>query len=393
MVVRPANRIQRLPDQLFAHLVQAVEDKRQQGIDVINLGQGNPDQPTPAHIVESLKAAAENPRYHRYISFRGLVALKEAVARWYWERYAVTLDPQSEIAILIGSKIGIEELSLALINPGEGVLVPDPGYPDYLSGIYLAGGTLHSWPLLEENHFLPPLDHWPDNTRLAFVNFPNNPTGRMAPAAYFDQLIDRALSRHVLLAHDLAYGDITFDGRQAVSLLARPGGKEAGVEFTTLSKSYNMAGWRIGFAAGHPDVIRYLELLQDHLHCSQWGAIQEAAIAALTGPQESVQALCRTYQSRRDAFLAEARRAGWDIPPSEGSIFIWCPVPRTRPSLEWAHLFLSEAEVMVAPGSAFGMHGEGYVRVALTEPADRLVEAARRLARIIQREAAASHAG
>jgi aminotransferase len=384
MMVQPANRIQRLPQQLFAHLVQEVEDKRRQGIDVINLGQGNPDLPTPAHIVDALQEAAVNPRYHRYISFRGLSTLKEAVAQWYWERYAVDLDPSSEVAILIGSKIGLEEVSLAFVNPGDAVLAPDPGYPDYLSGIRLAGGDLHPWPLVAARQYLPPLDDWPATTRLAFINYPNNPTGRLAPAAFFDQLIQRALSTHVILAHDLAYGDIAFDGRRAISLLSRPGGKDVGIEFTTLSKSYNMAGWRIGFAAGHRDIIRYLELLQDHLHCSQWGAIQEAAIAALTGPQDSVRLLCQTYEARRNTFITAAAQHGWNIPPSEGSIFIWCPVPPHRTSMEWAHLFLEKGQVMVAPGSAFGSHGEGYVRVALTEPSERLHEAAGRLATLLR---------
>lgn len=382
--MKPANRLERLPNQLFAGLMQQVEKKRQQGIDVINLGQGNPDQPTPDHIVEALREAAGNPQYQRYISFRGLTSLKEAVAEWYWTRHQVRLDPSREIAILIGSKIGLEELSLALVNPGDQVLAPDPGYPDYLSGIALAGGEMVPWALEAANQFLPALDiDWPERTRLAFVNYPNNPTGRLAPAAFYDALIARAAASGTIIAHDLAYGDITFDGHQAVSLLSRPGGIESGIEFTTLSKSYNMAGWRIGFAAGNAEIIGYLELLQDHLHCSQWGAVQEAARVALLGPQDGVAQLRHEYQSRRDAFIHAAADAGWAIPPSDGSIFLWCPVPKTFTAFEWASRFLDESAVMAAPGTGFGAHGEGYVRIALTEAAPRLEEAARRMAKIL----------
>ncbi|NMP21358.1 aminotransferase class I/II-fold pyridoxal phosphate-dependent enzyme [Sulfobacillus sp. DSM 109850] len=381
--MKPADRIGRLPHQLFAALVEQVEAKRQQGIDVINLGQGNPDGPTPPHIVEALREAAGNPRYQRYISFRGLTSLKEAVAEWYWTHHQVRLDPLREVAILIGSKIGLEEISLALVNRGDRVLAPDPGYPDYLSGIALAGGELVPWPLLAEHQFLPDLTVWPDRIRLAFLNYPNNPTGATAPAPFYDAAIAQALRHGTILAHDLAYGDIVFDGKKSVSLLSRPGGKKAGIEFTTLSKSYNMAGWRIGFAAGNAEIIGYLELLQDHLNCSQWGAIQEAGRAALLGPQDSVLALRAEYQSRRDAFINKAARAGWKIPKSQGSIFLWCPVPATQTALKWAETFLEASGVVVAPGSGFGSHGEGFIRIALTEPIPRLEEAAQRMASVM----------
>ncbi|PSR23028.1 MAG: LL-diaminopimelate aminotransferase [Sulfobacillus acidophilus] len=380
----PAERIQRLPHQLFAALVEQVETKRREGIDVINLGQGNPDQPTPEHIIEALQAAAEDPTYQRYISFRGLMALKEAVAAWYWRRHGVTLDPTRQVAILIGSKIGLEEISLVLLNPGDRALAPDPGYPDYLSGIALAQGELLPWHLDPANQFLPDLDQWPTGVRLAFLNYPNNPTGRTAPAAFYDACIAKALKQGTVLAHDLAYGDITFDGIQAVSLLSRPGGIEAGVEFTTLSKSYNMAGWRIGFVAGNATIIEYIELLQDHLHCSQWGAIQAAARTALLGPDDVVEKVRNRYQTRRDAFIAAAAEQGWLIPKSQGSIFLWCPVPARYTSIQWAQQFLQDTAVLVAPGSGFGTHGEGYIRIALTESATRLGEAAIRMARLIR---------
>jgi len=384
-MIQPADRIRRLPQQLFAGLVAKIEDKRRQGVDVINLGQGNPDQPTPPHIIEALKAAADEPAYHRYISFRGLPALKATVAEWYRERYGVHLNPETEIAILIGSKIGLEEVSLALLNAGDTALAPDPGYPDYWSGIALAGATLRPWRLDPAAGFLPNPAELTDDVRLAFLNYPNNPTGRVAPPAFYDQVIKQAIKTGAVLVHDLAYGDIVYDQTTAVSLLARPGGKDVGIEFTTLSKSYNMAGWRLGFAAGNATVIRYLELLQDHLHCSQFGAIQAAGIAALKTPLRLIEEVRNLYQARRDRFLASARENGWEIPPSAGSIFLWCPVPATKSAWEWAELLLEETGVMVAPGTGFGESGEGYVRIALTEPEDRLALAAQRIAnRLLQ---------
>ncbi len=374
-----ANRMERLPAQFFAELVRQAEEKRRQGIDIINLGQGNPDQPTPGHIVESLRKAAGNPTYHRYIPFRGLATLKEAVAEWYWRRHRVQLDPSRHVAILIGSKIGLEEISLVLVNHGDRVLAPDPGYPDYLSGIALAGGELIPWPLLAENSFLPSLHDWPDRVRLAFINYPNNPTGKVAPPSFYDAIIAQALERGTILAHDLAYGDITYDGIKATSLLSRPGGIDAGIEFTTLSKSYNMAGWRLGFAAGNPEVISGLELLQDHLHCSQWGAIQEAAITALGGPDDVADNAREQYQRRQDAFIDAAATAQWPVPRSQGSIFLWCPLPQVLTAVEWTRQLLENTGVLVAPGTGFGPSGEGYVRIALTESESRLKEAARRI--------------
>lgn len=381
--MKPADRITRLPTQLFSRLISLVDETRNQGIDVINLGQGNPDQPTPEHIVQALKDSSMDPRFHRYISFAGLPELKQAVADWYKRRHGVIVDPGREVAILIGSKIGLEEISLCLLDPGDVAIAPDPGYPDYLSGIHLAGATLHPLPLQATLNFLPDLGDWHPKAKLAFVNYPNNPTGRIAPASFYDELIQTALRYGTVLAHDLAYGDIVYDGRDSVSLLSRPGGKEAGIEFTTLSKSYNMAGWRMGFAAGNADLIHYLELLQDHLHCSQFGAIQQASIAALTGPQDSVRQLTALFQRRRDRFVDTARAHGWDITPSSGSIFLWCKVPSDIDSFAWTDRILRETGVVVAPGRGFGEHGEGYIRISLTEPEHRLEEAARRIAKML----------
>ena len=381
-----AARMEKLPPYLFLELDRIIEQQKAEGHDVINLGIGDPDQPTPPHIVNALKEAAARPANHRYPNYSGSASFRRVMAEWYQKRFQVALDPLTQVVGLIGSKEGIAHLTWAMAGPGDVVLVPEPSYPVYYTQAILAGADVYPLPLLPQNSFLPDLSAIPDDVakraKLMWINYPNNPTGRTAPASLYDAVIDRALSEGTVLAHDLAYGDITYDGVDSVSLLSRPGGIEAGIEFTTLSKSYNMAGWRIGFAAGNAEIIRFLELLQDHLNCSQWGAVQEAAIAALHGPDDSVQAMRALYQKRRDTFLEEARRSGWLIPPSQGSIFVWCPVPRNFTALQWTQRFLEEAGVVVAPGTGFGAQGEGYVRIALTESEDRLVEAARRLASV-----------
>ncbi|OLZ11723.1 aminotransferase class I/II-fold pyridoxal phosphate-dependent enzyme [Sulfobacillus thermosulfidooxidans] len=376
--MEPAKRLKRLPTQFFAQLIQRAEQLKHAGYDVINLGQGNPDQPAPDLVIKKLQQAAENPFYHRYISFKGLPALKQAVAHWYRRHYDVQLDAEKEIAILIGSKIGLQEISLALLNPGDKALVPDPGYPDYWSGIQLAGAEMKKWPLHPQTGYPDP-DLLTTHMRLAFLNYPNNPTGKLASKELFDAVITKAMETGTILAHDLAYGDIVFDGKRAQSLLARPGGKAVGIEFTTISKSFNMAGFRLGFAAGHSEVIQYLETLQDHLHCSQYGAIQEAAITALTDSEDFVRTLRSLYQSRRDAFL-EALPPSYRPPATEGSIFQWMALPKGFPSsLDFAQGLAEAVHVIVAPGVGFGDGGEGYIRISLTESENRLKEAARRL--------------
>ncbi len=381
--INPSERLLNLPPQFFADLVGRAEKLRQAGHPVINLGQGNPDQSTPTAIVDALKNAADNPLYHRYIPFNGLFELKRAVADWYLVRYGVVIDPDREVSILIGSKIGLQEISLALLNPGDTAMVPDPGYPDYWSGIRLAGAEMMSLPLRPDLDFLPDLGAWVPSAKLAFLNYPNNPTGRLASPQFLDEVIRLASKDHVVLAHDLAYGDITFDGRQSVSLLSRPGGKDVGVEFTTVSKSYNMAGWRLGFAVGNPTLIRYLDLLQDHLHCSQFGAIQMAGIAALGQPPEALAQLRTLYQHRRDLLIASAAEAGWEIPPSEGSVFVWCPIPTSESAVKFCDRVLRDADVVLAPGTGFGEAGEGYVRISLTASSDQLVEAMRRIGQLM----------
>lgn len=381
-------RLQNLPSQFFARLVQATVAMQAAGHDMIVLGQGNPDQPTPPHIVAAGQAALADPRTHRYPPFSGLFAFKEAAARWYKETYDVTLDPEQEICVVQGSKIALQEIALCYLEPGDICLVPDPGYPDYLSGIALAGARAVGVPLTQESGFLPDFASLSTQdlaaTRLLLLNFPSNPTGQVATPSVYAEAIRLAQQYGFIVGSDLAYGDLVFDNKRPISFLQQPGARDLGVEFVTLSKSYNMAGWRIGFVAGNREVIARLNLIQDHLHCSQSAAIQQAAITALSGPQDSVRELRDLYQERRDAWVAGCRAIGWPVTPSAGTFYVWCKVPGGFTSERFADLLLQQAHVVVAPGNGFGSHGEGYVRVSLTAPTPRIKEATERIGRLVK---------
>lgn len=384
--IQPAERLVQLPTQFFSKLVAKANAQIAAGHDVINLGQGNPDRPTPSHIVKSLQGAAENPQYHRYPPFNGYLFLKEAVARRYKEDYGVELDPETEVAVLFGGKTGLVEISQCLLNPGDVCLVPDPGYPDYWSGVALAGARMSFMPLLESNGFLPDYEAISQEDRekakLLFINYPNNPTGAAADAAFYEETVRFAAKHGIVVASDFAYGAIGFDGKQPVSFLQTPGAKEVGVEFYTLSKTYNMAGWRVGFALGNREVVRMINLIQDHYYCSLFGGIQEAAATALTGSQECVRELVNVYQSRRDALFGALEQIGWQAKRPEGSFFCWLPVPKGHTSESLADLLLEQAKIVVAPGAGFGEHGEGYVRLGLLSSEERLVEAVKRVEKL-----------
>jgi len=373
-----------LPKQFFASLVDKVGKVMADGHDVINLGQGNPDQPTPPHIVEALQKAAANPKYHKYSPFRGYSFLKEAVATFYEREYGVTLDPEKEVAILFGGKAGLVEIPQCLLNPGDVVLVPDPGYPDYWSGVALARAEMAMMPLLAENGFLPDYEGLKEEVvrkaKLMFLNYPNNPTGATATEAFFADTVSFAAKHNICVVHDFAYGAIGFDGQKPISFLQVEGAKEAGIEIYTFSKTYNMAGWRIGFAVGNESVIAAINLLQDHLYVSLFGAIQEAAAVALLESQQCVHELVALYESRRNTFIHALREIGWNVTAPAGSFFAWLPVPTGWTSEQFADVLLERAHVVVAPGIGFGAHGEGYVRVGLLTSEERLQEAAARIA-------------
>jgi L-glutamine---4-(methylsulfanyl)-2-oxobutanoate aminotransferase len=378
-----SNLLKSLPKQFFASLVQKVGAYTEKGADIINLGQGNPDQPTPPHIVEKLKQASDNPVNHKYSPFRGFRSLKEAAAAFYKREYGVELDPEEEIAILFGGKAGLVEIPQCLLNPGDTILVPDPGYPDYWSGVELAKAKMVTMPLREENNFLPNYAELSaedlNQAKLMFLNYPNNPTGAVADQDFFDQTIELARKNEICVVHDFAYGAIGFEGKRPQSFLQSEGSKEVGIEIYTLSKTYNMAGWRVGFAAGNKSVIAAINLLQDHMYVSLFGAVQEAAAEALLGPQDCVADLNDLYESRRNVLIDGLTNIGWQVTAPKGSFFAWLKVPESFTSVEFADFLLEKAHIAVAPGVGFGEHGEGFVRVGLLTSKERLQEAVSRI--------------
>lgn len=383
MEFQQSELLKSLPKQFFASLVQKVGRYTEQGADVINLGQGNPDQPTPGHIVNKLKEAAENPENHKYSPFRGMQSLKVAAAEFYKREYGVELDPEEEIAILFGGKAGLVEIPQCLLNPGETILVPDPGYPDYWSGVELAKAKMVTMPLREENSFLPDYSELAQedihNAKLMFLNYPNNPTGAVADEAFFLETIKLAKANEICVVHDFAYGGIGFDGKRPYSFLQAEGAKDIGIEIYTLSKTYNMAGWRVGFAAGNKSVISAINLLQDHMYVSLFGAVQEAAATALLGPQDCVAELNGRYESRRNVLIDGLNKIGWEVTAPKGSFFAWLKVPEPFTSVEFADFLLEKAHIAVAPGIGFGEFGEGFVRVGLLTSEERLSEAVSRI--------------
>lgn len=377
-----------LPKQFFANLVAKVNKKIAAGVDVINLGQGNPDKPTPDYIVKSAQKWVADPQTHKYSLFRGLPAFKQAAADFYQEKYGACFDPEKEVAILGGSKIGLVELPWALMNPGDTYLLPDPGYPDYFSGAALGGVKFETVPLLEENNFLPDLAAIPvevaKRAKFFYLNYPNNPTGAVATPEFYEELVAWAKKYHVGIISDFAYGALGFDGKAPISFMQTPGAKEVGIEFYTFSKTFNMAGWRIAFAVGNPDIIGALNLIQDHLFVSLFPALQYAAIDALKQPQRdgAVAEIVARYEQRRDAFVKAAAKIGWHAFVPRGTFYAWMPVPQGYTSKSFADLLLDKAGVAVAPGNGFGKHGEGYVRIGLLIEPARLVEAVERVGKL-----------
>ncbi|HFU7087012.1 pyridoxal phosphate-dependent aminotransferase [Bacillus anthracis] len=380
---KPSEIVTSLPTQFFASLVAKVNKVVAAGHDVINLGQGNPDQPTPQHIVKALQDAAEKTIHHKYPPFRGHESLKEAVATFYQREYDVVVNPKTEVAILFGGKAGLVELPICFTNPGDTILVPDPGYPDYLSGVALAKAQFETMPLIAENKFLPDYtkidDSIAERAKLMFLNYPNNPTGATASKDFFDATIQFANKHNILVVHDFAYGAIGFDGQKPVSFLQADGAKDTGIEIYTLSKTFNMAGWRIAFAVGNESVIETINLLQDHMYVSIFGAVQDAAREALLSSQSSVIDLVNSYESRRNALISACHSIGWNVDIPTGSFFAWLPVPKGYTSEQFSDILLEKAHVAVAPGVGFGEHGEGYVRVGLLHTEDRLREAINRI--------------
>ena len=381
-----SNRLQNLPTQFFASLVAKTSKAIAEGRDVINLGQGNPDQPTPDHIIKALQTAVADPRTHKYSPFRGITELRQAAVDFYKREYGVDIDPDLEVAILAGTKIGLVELPLALLNPQELLLLPDPGYPDYLSGAPLADIDYELMRLTPENGYLPDYGDLPESVRkrakLMYLNYPNNPTGAVANGDFFDETVAFAKDNGIAVVHDFAYGAVGFEGKKPVSFLQSEGAKEVGIEMYTLSKTYNMAGWRIGFAVGNSKIIEALNLIQDHLFAGLFPAVQLAAAEALTADQQCVDDLVDLYERRRNVLVAECSRIGWQIEAPKGSFFAWLPVPTGFTSVEFADYLLEKADISVAAGSGFGNGGEGFVRVGLLVDESRITEAINRVDRL-----------
>ncbi|OIQ59461.1 LL-diaminopimelate aminotransferase [Moorella thermoacetica] len=385
--MQEARRIRELPPYLFARIEKKIAEARERGVDIISLGIGDPDMPTPAHVIDKLVAEAHNPENHRYPTSEGLLAFRQAVADWYRRLYDVDLDPRREVVTLIGSKEGIAHISLCYVDPGDINLVPDPGYPVYNIGTLLAGGESYFMPLTAANGFLPDLGAIPSDVarraKLMFINYPNNPTGAVADLKFFQEVVEFARSYDLIVCHDAAYSEITYDGYRAPSFLQAPGAKEVGIEFNSVSKPYNMTGWRLGWACGRADVIEALARIKSNIDSGAFQAVQYAGIAALTGPQESLAEVRRVYQERRDIIVDGFNSLGWHLEKPKATFYVWAPVPRGYTSAGFAEMVLEKAGVIITPGNGYGNYGEGYFRIALTISKERMQEAIERLRRCL----------
>ncbi len=378
-----AQRIKNLPPYLFARIEKLIDEKRAAGVDVISLGIGDPDMPTPGYIIEELQKQAENRVNHQYPSSVGLPAYRQAVARWYGNRFGVELDAASEVVSLIGSKEGIAHISFCYLNPGDVVLVPDPGYPVYAGGAILAGAEPYYMPLTAEKGFLPDLSAIPAavarRAKMMFINYPNNPTGAVADEEFYRQVISFAREYNILVCHDAAYSEMAYDGYKPLSFLQFPGAKEVGIEFHSVSKTYNMTGWRIGWAAGHAQVVEALGRLKSNIDSGQFQAVQYAAIQGLTGPRDAVLQMQKVYQERRDILVDALNSMGWQLEKPRATFYVWAPVPAGHTSESFAELVLDKAGVVITPGTGYGANGAGFFRIALTVEKERMMEALERM--------------
>ena len=379
-------RIKRLPPYVFAIVNDLKSKARARGEDVIDLGMGNPDLGTPKHIVNKLIQAAQNPKNHRYSASRGITRLRTAIMKWYRDRYGVELDPESETIATIGAKEGLAHLALAVLQPGDGVLVPNPTYPIHAYSVVIADGDLRSVPLTPDGDFFARLEEtarlaWP-KAKLLILSFPHNPTTMCVDLAFFEKVVAFAREHRLMVVHDFAYADFAFDGYQPPSFLQVPGAKDVGVEIFSLSKSYNMPGWRMGFVCGNSRMIHALARIKSYLDYGAFQPIQIASIIALEGDQSVVTDIVEVHRRRRNVLVTGLNKLGWNVPKPKGTMFVWAPIPeafRAMGSLEFSKLLIQEAKVAVSPGIGFGEYGEGYVRFALVENEQRIRQALRGL--------------
>ena len=385
-----SDKIKRLPPYLFVEIDKAKRKARQEGRDIIDLGIGDPDQPTPAYIIERLYQASKDPSTHRYSLDQGLMELRQAIAHWYRVRFRVELDPDTEILPLIGSKEGIAHFPLAFLNEGDYSLVPDPCYPPYKGGTIIAGGNPYLMPLYESNAFLPDLSKIPLNilkkSKLAYFNYPNNPTAQTADKDFYQDVVKFATKNKIIVVSDLAYSEIAYDGYRPVSFLETQGAKDIAIEFHSLSKTYNMTGWRVGWACGNAELVSLLAKVKSNIDSGIFSAIQLAAAYALNGPQEQIRNMCNIYQERRDTLVQGLRSLGWQVTSPKATFYVWLKIPKLNKaidSLKFSALLLEKADLVVAPGVGFGKYGEGYIRIALTVSTEKIKEAIIRLKKII----------
>ena len=381
--MRTANRISKLPPYLFVEISKRIAEKKAKGIDVVSFGIGDPDIPTPSHIVERLCDAAHDPANHRYPETEGLPKLRQAIAAWCHKRFGLSFDADKEILPAIGSKEAISHVALCFIDPGDTALVPDPGYPVYSSGTMFAGGESYWMPLLEENGFLPDLDKIPasvaDKAKLMWINYPNNPTSAIAGADFFEKVVHFARKHDIAVCHDAAYTEVAYDGYKPVSFMEVPGAKEVGIEFHSFSKSYNMTGWRIGWVVGNAAMINALMRVKSNIDSGIPQAIQLAAIQAIEGPQDCIAEHNAIYQRRRDLAMKVLTKLGLRIQPPKASLYLWAGLPQGHTAVDYTARLLNEANVVVTPGIGYGKYGDGYIRLSLTTPDDRLKEGLARL--------------
>ena len=382
--IHQADRLSALPPYVFARLDELKAKAREQGLDLIDLGMGNPDGPTPQPVVEAAMAALQDVGNHGYPPFEGTASFRRAITDWYYRRYNVELDPDGEALPLLGSKEGLTHLAIAYVNPGDLVLVPSPAYPAHFRGPLIAGGKIHSLMLSAEKDWLIDISAIPEDVarqaKILYFNYPSNPTAATAPREFFEEIVAFARHYEILLVHDLCYAELAFDGYQPTSLLEIPGAKDLGVEFHTLSKTYNMAGWRVGFVVGNRHVIQGLRTLKTNLDYGIFAALQRAAETALQLPDIYLEEVQTRYRTRRDFLIEGLGKLGWSVPKTKGTMYLWVPCPPGISSTDFALSVLQQTGVVVTPGNAFGKGGEGYVRISLIAECDRLQEALDRFA-------------
>ena len=378
-----AKRIEQLPPYLFVEISKTINRKRAEGADVVTFAIGDPDIPTPQNVLDKLWEAAQDPPNHRYPESEGLPELRQAIANWYDKRFGVKLNPDTEVLPLIGAKEGIGHAALCFIDPGDIALVPDPGYPVYSIGTLFAGGECHWLPLTEENGWLPDLDSVPSDiaqkAKVLWLNYPNNPTGAIADSTFFAKAVAFSQRHNVPVLHDAPYTEVAYDGYVPESFLQTPGSMDVGLEFHSLSKSYNMTGWRIGMAVGNAEMINALMRVKSNLDSGIPQAIQHAAIEALNGPQDSIDYHNRVYQDRRDKLVAKLREIGLEVTPPKASLYVWAKLPAGWKSADFAAMLIEEKDIVVTPGAGYGKYGEGYIRLSLTLPDSQLEKGLSRL--------------